>query len=95
MQKSLIVLIILAILLVVFAVQNAEETLMQLWFWEVRTSQALIVFIAFAIGSLMGVAFSYPSINKKNRKIKELSKTITAQHEQHEEHEEKSEDKSE
>lgn len=83
MQKTLIIGIILAILLVVFALQNAAEVLIHLWFWEAYISLALVLLVTFGMGAVIGVLFSIPSIRKraiassqKDKKIAQLNDEI-------------------
>ena len=76
MQRTLIFALIAAIILVVFAIQNAAIVDLKLWFWEVRSSQALIILITLALGSLIGVLVSIPSRAKKNKEIERLKKEL-------------------
>lgn len=57
MSKSAIISIIAAILLVIFAVQNAEEAALTLFFWEFKMSLALMLLLLFAVGAGFGYFF--------------------------------------
>ena len=76
MQKTLIIAVILAILLVIFALQNAAEVLIKFWLWESYTSLALVLLITFGVGSVIGVLFSIPSIRKRSATSTQKSKEI-------------------
>jgi putative membrane protein len=76
MQKTLIISIILATILVIFALQNVEVIPVNLWFWSVESSLALILLISFGIGAILGVVLSIPSINKRKKKLEERKKEI-------------------
>ena len=76
MQRSLIFALILAIIVVIFALQNSDAVTVKLWFWEVQSSVALVMLIILLIGAILGVMFSLPSIFKKNKKIEDLEEQI-------------------
>jgi len=76
MQKTLIISIILATILVIFALQNVEVIPVNLWFWTVESSLALILLISFGIGAILGVVLSIPSINKRKKKLEERKMEI-------------------
>ncbi len=76
MQRSLIIALILAIIVVIFALQNSDTVLVKLWFWEVQSSVALVMLIILLIGAILGVLFSLPSIFRKNKKIEELQEKL-------------------
>jgi uncharacterized integral membrane protein len=76
MQRTLIFALITAIILVIFTIQNADPVDLKLWFWEVKSSQALIILITLALGSVIGVLVSIPSRSKKKKEIEQLKKEI-------------------
>ncbi len=63
-KTSLIILF--ALLIVVFTLQNTEVVSVKLWFWEVKTSRALIIIASVAIGSFFGMLL--PPLRRKNDK---------------------------
>ncbi len=65
MQKTLLVILLFAILIVIFALQNSAEVVINLWFWSINISLALIVILAFALGALVGILFSIPQRRRK------------------------------
>jgi lipopolysaccharide assembly protein A len=76
MQRSLIIALILAILVVIFALQNSDPVTVKLWFWVVQSSVALVMLIILLIGAILGVLFSLPGIFKRNKKIEELEENL-------------------
>jgi len=76
MQRSLIFALLLVLIIVVFALQNSASIELKLFFWNIRSSAALIITSVLFIGAILGVLFSLPSIIKKNEKIEELQKQI-------------------
>jgi len=76
MHIFLIVALIISILLVVFALQNAEPMVVDLWFWEVESFTALVVLVSFSIGAIVGLMFVTPKILRKNSRINDLKRQI-------------------
>ena len=78
MRRSLIFALIGAILIVIFAVQNAATVdVVKLWFWEIKNSPlALIILITLAIGALLGLAVSIPAYRNKSKTIEQLRKKL-------------------
>jgi uncharacterized integral membrane protein len=54
--------IILAILIVIFTLQNTEIITVKLWFWHIETSKALLIVTTVAAGTVFGMLL--PSIRK-------------------------------
>ncbi|TAJ11891.1 LapA family protein [Marinilabiliaceae bacterium JC017] len=74
MKKSFWLFIIIAVLLVVFSVQNAFEVSVNLFFYEVRLSMAVLLIITFLLGLLVGAIYGYAKRNKRTAKKKESEK---------------------
>ncbi len=74
MQKALIFGLILAVVIVIFALQNSQAIVVKLWFWEFESSLALIMVIVLLLGGVMGVCFSLPAVFRRNRKIEARKK---------------------
>ncbi|MDP4187531.1 MAG: LapA family protein [Bacteroidota bacterium] len=72
MQKSLLVGLIIAVIMVIFAIQNAGEIVVNLWFWQVKSSLVFILLFTFILGAIFGLVFSIPTLNQKKKQIKEL-----------------------
>jgi uncharacterized integral membrane protein len=65
MQRTLLIILVFAVLVAIFALQNSAEVVIKFWFWSIETSVALIVVLTFATGALMGILFSIPRRKKK------------------------------
>jgi uncharacterized integral membrane protein len=76
MQLQLIVAIIVAILAVVFALQNAVPITVSFLTWRFESSLALVLLITFALGILMSLLVSVPSMIKRKRMISNQKKEI-------------------
>jgi len=63
MRAKLIIITILALLLVIFAVQNTEVTVIKLWFWQLNMPRAILIFVSFAIGLIIGLLI--PTFSRK------------------------------
>ncbi len=76
MQKSFIIGLIAAILLVLFAVQNADPVTISLWIKEIESSMAVILLISFAVGALASYLLSLSAILKKNKSLRQKDEQI-------------------
>jgi len=77
MQRSIIIALLAALLLTVFALQNDETVAIDFFFGKpVEGSLSLILLITVIIGVILGVIFSLPSINKQARMIQNKNKEI-------------------
>lgn len=65
MQRRLIISLVFAILVAIFALQNSAEVVIRLFFWSVDTSLALVVILTFSAGALMGLLFSIPARRRR------------------------------
>lgn len=79
MQIFLIFALIIAILLVIFALQNTMTIPVTLWAWKVESSIALFLLISFALGALVAVLISLPAVMKRRKKIHALQKQLKSQ----------------
>lgn len=70
MQKSFIIGLIIAIILVLFAVQNAAPVEISLLFWHPEASMAVLILVSIALGALVGYLLSFSTIRNKNRSVK-------------------------
>ena len=68
MSKTLIAGLGAALLLVVFAIQNASEILVKMFFWEFYISLALIIIVCIIIGAIIGMLFTIGKYKKKLKK---------------------------
>ena len=75
---TLILALILAIIVTIFAVQNNTQININFLVWEVDGSLALILMITFALGILIGLLVSAPAWFRRVRQSVELKKSIHA-----------------
>lgn len=73
---KLIILMIFALLLVIFAIQNAQEVVIRLWFWNFRASMALALIICLVSGFLLSFLYFLPLLRSKDSIIKGKEKEI-------------------
>lgn len=76
MQKGLVIALILAVLLIVFALQNTGTVGVNLWFWRIESSMALLVIILLAAGVLIGLLATLPATFKHKQRMKELEEKL-------------------
>lgn len=77
-MRQLIIGVFIALMAVVFALQNADPVTVKLYFWELRnTSLALILIMTLLIGAIAGILFLAPGIYKRNQTISGLKKKIS------------------
>ncbi|PSQ95834.1 MAG: DUF1049 domain-containing protein [Bacteroidetes bacterium SW_9_63_38] len=74
MRFGLIFSLLLAILAVIFALQNPQSMDVNLLFFQTRGSTALILILTFGFGVLVGLLSSVPGRLRTRRKLKELQK---------------------
>lgn len=55
MKTKVVVIILLAILLIVFVLQNTEIVNVNFFFWDLSIPRALLVFVCFAVGLVFGL----------------------------------------
>ncbi|MFW6324676.1 MAG: lipopolysaccharide assembly protein LapA domain-containing protein [Desulfovibrionales bacterium] len=69
MNKKLVALVVLLILVVLFTLQNTEAVSVQFFFWSASVSKALLIFILFGLGVLLGFFLGNHSrrIHKKEK----------------------------
>ena len=77
MQRSLIIGLLAALILTVFALQNDEMVSIHFFFGEpVKGSLSLILLVTVIIGVILGFIFSLPSITKQSKIIQQKNKEI-------------------
>lgn len=67
---------LLALALCVFALQNAETVEVRFFSLDAFVPKALLIFITLALGVIIGVLFSLPSILKHRSNSKKLNKAL-------------------
>jgi putative membrane protein len=74
MRFGLLFSLILAILAVIFALQNPQPMDVNLLFFETEGSTALVLILTFGFGVLVGLLSSLPGRLRARRKLKALKK---------------------
>ena len=55
MKSKIVIIILLAVLLIIFVLQNTEVVTIKFWFWGMSIPRALLLFVTFAIGLIIGL----------------------------------------
>ena len=74
MRVGLILSLLLAIVAVLFAVQNPQPMDVHLLFFETQGSTALVLILTFGLGVVVGLLSSLPGRLRARRKLKALQK---------------------
>ncbi len=69
MKTKIVIIIVLAVLLIIFVLQNTEIVIVNFWFWDLSLPRALLLFVTFAIGLIIGLIV--PSAQKSSPANKE------------------------
>lgn len=76
-MRQLIIAIVIALLAVIFALQNADPVTVKLFLWDLpNTSLALLLLITLVIGIVSGLLFMTSSVYNKNKIISTQKKRI-------------------
>ncbi len=75
-RLSLVLALSIALLAVVFALQNAYLITIQFLFWQSQGSLALVLLLTAGLGAIAGLLVSVPTIVNRNRKIHAQRKRI-------------------
>ncbi|HKR06451.1 MAG TPA: LapA family protein [Bacteroidia bacterium] len=75
-MKFTIIAVVIALLAVIFALQNAQPVMVKLFFWDFSSSMALLMLITLVIGIASGMMTLFPAIYRRNSAIKSHSKKI-------------------
>lgn len=78
MRFTLIVSLLLAVLAVIFALQNPDQITVNLGPFEIDGSTALILIVTFALGAFVGFLAMIPSKLKSRKTVKSLKKQATS-----------------
>ncbi len=77
-MRQLITAIIIALVTVVFALQNANPVTIKFFVWSVPdTSLSLVLIITLATGLIAGLLFAVPGNYRKNKTISELKRRVS------------------
>lgn len=69
-MKFTIIAVVIALLAVIFALQNAQPVMVKLFRWDITGSMALVLLITLLIGFASGMLILFPNIYRKNSAIK-------------------------
>ena len=72
MKAKIIFIVLLTILLIVFVLQNTAPAVVKLWFWQLELPVALLLFVCFSVGLIVGLLI--PGSGKKEPRKKESQK---------------------
>lgn len=70
MKVRIVILVLVALILVIFALQNTEIVLVKLLFWQASIPRALLILICIAVGVIIGLIV--PSSSKKKSENPEI-----------------------
>jgi len=73
-MKQLIFAIVIALLAVVFALQNTVPVTVNLFFWDVTMSLALLVTLLLITGMLVGLLIMSKTVYNKNTQLRSMQK---------------------
>ena len=65
MKTKIVIIIVLAVLLIIFVLQNTEIVVVKFWFWDLSLPRALLLFVCFAMGLIIGLII--PSSEKSSQ----------------------------
>lgn len=79
MSAGIIVLLILALLLVIFTLQNTVLITLNVFFWKITdVPLVLTLIICIILGAILALSFAYPKLWKLKGQLKEKQKKINA-----------------
>jgi putative membrane protein len=70
-QFYLILALVLAILVAIFAVQNAQEVSVRFLLWTFQSSVVVVILISLGVGALLAALISLPQTLKARRRLRE------------------------
>ena len=65
MKSKIVVIIVLTVLLIIFVLQNTEIVVVKFWFWDLSLPRALLLFVTFAVGLIIGLMVPTSKKEKK------------------------------
>ena len=75
MQVLFILILILAILLVIFTLQNSMELSINIFFWEIPNAPLVLVLIAcILLGYILALFYLYPKIWRLKKEVSQIQK---------------------
>ena len=76
MRFALVLSLLIAVVAIVFAINNPQEITVNLIFWQVRSTLAVTLVVTMLAGLVIGILASYPSIFRRSTKIRKLEKQL-------------------
>ncbi len=77
MQVVIVLLLILAVLLVIFTLQNSMEITIHVLFWEIpKAPLVLVILCCIIVGYIISVVYFYPrlwKLKKENNRLKKIN----------------------
>lgn len=80
MRVALVLSLLIAILAVVFALQNPAYMDVNLGPFDITGSTALILMVTFCVGVIVGILATTPAIVKRKKRIRQLEKHAAGVH---------------
>ena len=77
-QVALILSLMLAAGIAVFAVQNAGPVLVRFGFWSVELSLVVVILVAVAVGAVLASLISLPGWFRDRRRLRQQSRQLDA-----------------
>jgi len=71
MKAKTIIILLLAVLLIIFALQNTELIHVKCLFWGINVPLALLIFVCFAVGVIIGIIL--PRAGTKKKKVEKTT----------------------
>ena len=65
MKTKIVVIVVLTVLLIIFVLQNTEIVVINFWFWDLSLPRALLLFVTFAVGLIIGLMVPTKRKDKK------------------------------
>jgi uncharacterized integral membrane protein len=65
MKAKIVIIIVLAVLLIIFVLQNTEVVNINFWFWDLSIPRALLLFVCFAMGLIIGLIIPSSQVSKE------------------------------
>jgi uncharacterized integral membrane protein len=75
-QFYLILALVLAILVAIFAVQNAQEVNVRFLVWTFQSSVVVVILISLGVGALLAALMSLPQMLRASRRLRESERRL-------------------
>jgi len=75
-QFYLVLALVLATLVAIFAVQNAQEVNIRFLMWAFQSSVVVVILISLGVGAMLAALISLPQTLKARRRLKESERQL-------------------